>query len=321
MSFSRISSFKFVLPWLSLGWGVLSATLISHNSFGIHKFLFFSALFLIAGLLGFVLPDGKFKAFDWLRLISQQAAIQYILFFSLPLLWKAENKTWLFLLIPTGISTLWDPLFNRLWEKSAYRFWCVNLCLILLTGLILVTWAPQGFQWSLTILILVTILVQIFLTLLDLRHESTKANEGEKLKKFLLQFVFSAWRPAALVIFFSATSSPLPAVGVWLAQGRIIVDSAEQSIACETEIAAPLGFKSEIIHLWKFIGTNLPAERVPLPYVSGNGIDKKPFRTLSRKQHFGLPFDQIVQKQLSCSVLLPGAGSVGSVTFYGPDEL
>ena len=48
-----------LLPWISLAWGVVSAILISHNTHGIHKFLFFSGLFALAGIAGLVIIPGR----------------------------------------------------------------------------------------------------------------------------------------------------------------------------------------------------------------------------------------------------------------------
>jgi hypothetical protein len=139
---------KRMIPWLSLGWGIVSVFLISHNSAGLSKLVFFSALLAIASLAGFFVAAGRSSFLDWLRLVSQQSALQYILFFALPLLWKAQNWLWLIIVGLTGMSTLWDPLFNSLWAKQAYRMWVVVVCLTLLLGLTLVIYEPQLFHLS-----------------------------------------------------------------------------------------------------------------------------------------------------------------------------
>lgn len=309
-SLNRLRSLKTLLPWLSLSWGIFSAALISHNASGIHKFLFFSALFAIAGLAGFVVPAGRFKFLDWLRLISQQSAAQYILFFALPLLWKANNERWLILTVAIALSTLWDPFFNSLWLKHVYRFAVVAVCLVLLSGLLVTVWAPGLLRWSPVILVINCLLAHALLT-----TQSTFESGHPAVFRFTAMWTKNLWQPVLLMALFFLTATPLPPLGVWVQSGQMILHPENKSIECETHIAAPFGFKSEIVHLWEFEQLKTGGEEVVLPEVSGNGIEEKPYRTRSRKQAFAKPFEEIIQSQIDCSVILPGVGPVGKVSY------
>ncbi|NBW80148.1 hypothetical protein EBR21_00185 [bacterium] len=306
-----------LLPWISLAWGVVSAILISHNTHGIHKFLFFSGLFALAGIAGLVIIPGRSRLFDWLRLVSQQSSAQYILFFALPLLWKASNWRWMLLTAATGLSTLWDPWFNTLWQKSWYRRWILVVCMILLSGLVLVTWSPSSFRSGPLILLLCCLAGHVIVTFNNWREQNhvPDSNKWRGNKSFLALFLTDTWKFVVLAGALLLTSTPVPPLGVWIADGRVTAQPVEQSMECETRISAPAGFKSEVIHLWEFDGRESRSEEVSLPEIVGNGINQKPYRTLSRKKSFAFPFQRIVQSQIHCTVVLPGMGPVGRVSY------
>lgn len=307
---NRLRSLKALLPWLSLSWGIFSAALISHNASGIHKFLFFSVLFAIAGLAGFVVRAGRYKFLDWLRLISQQSAAQYILFFALPLLWKSDSQRWLILTTLIALSTLWDPFFNSLWQKHIYRHVVVVMCLVLLSGLLVTVWAPGLLRWSPVILVANCLIGHALLT-----TQATFQGERADVAQFTATWSKNLWQPVLLMALFFLTATPLPPLGVWVQSGQMILHPENRSIECETHIAAPAGFKSEVVHLWEFEQLKTGGEEVVLPEVSGNGIEEKPYRTRSRKQAFAKPFEEVIQSKIDCSVILPGVGPVGKVSY------
>ncbi|MFZ9519008.1 MAG: hypothetical protein ACO3A4_00880 [Silvanigrellaceae bacterium] len=315
MSEKKITFAK-LLPWISLVWGIVSAILISHNTQGIHRFLFFSGLFAFAGLAGFVIIPGRSRFLDWLRVVSQQSSAQYILFFSLPLLWKADNWRWMLITAATGLSTLWDPWFNSLWQKTWYRSWILVVCLILLSGLVLITWSPSSFRSGTLILLLCCLASHLFVTFNTWREQTREYSSLAKKMRFMSLFLTDSWKFVAIAAAFLLTSTPVPPLGVWVADGGLSARLEDKTLECETRIAAPASFKSEVVHLWEFPGPDSRSEEVSLPEIVGNGIDQKPYRTLSRKKAFALPFEQIVQNHVHCTVLLPGMGPVGRVSYH-----
>jgi hypothetical protein len=305
-----------LLPWISLAWGVVSAVLISHNTQGIHKFLFFSGLFALAGLAGAVINSGRSRLFDWLRVVSQQSAAQYILFFALPLLWKANNWRWMLLTAATGLSTLWDPWFNSLWQKSWYQRWVLVVCMILLAGLVLVTWSPSSLRSGALTLLLCCLAAHVVVTFNSWRDLNQESGKTRSQPGFVRLFLLDGWKFVALAGALLLTSTPVPPLGVWIAEGHVTAQTENKTLECETRISAPTGFKSEVVHLWEFEGRDNRSEEVSLPEIVGNGIDQKPYRTLSRKKSFAFPFEQVVQGQIHCTVVLPGMGPVGKVSYH-----
>ena len=310
---------KRMIPWLSLSWGIISVFLISHNSAGLSKLVFFSALLAVASLAGFFVSAGRSSFLDWLRLVSQQSALQYILFFALPLLWKAQNWLWLILVGLTGMSTLWDPLFNSLWSKQAYRMWVVVVCLTLLWGLTLVINAPMFFYLSPLFLIGICFASHFIITFNQHISKKSHSNDSSKSSSFGFMFFRQSWRPSILAIIFFMTATPLPPLGVWLNSGEIRIDQLQQSIECETRIAAPDGCRSRVTHVWEFGALQGRSEEIPLPEIAGNGIDQKPFRTISRKKAFSIPFNEILKDEIHCSVFIPDIGPVGRVAYKPPN--
>ena len=123
-----------------------------------------------------------------------------------------------------------------------------------------------------------------------------------------------SWKGIAVAAVLLIAARPLPPLGVWLVEGKILADSENKSIECLTRIAAPAGFKSEIKHEWTFKNSSRVIDQVTLPEILGNGIDEKPFTTRSRKKAFPIPFAEVVTKEIECSVVLPGGGRIGRVS-------
>jgi hypothetical protein len=305
---------KKLIPFLSLGWGVFSVFFITHNNTGIGKLFFFSTLFIFAGLAGFFFVAGKNKVLDWLKIASQQAALQYILFFAIPLLWRAENWTWLLLTGITGASTLWDPLFNSLWQRKIYRMWTVITCLLLLAGLALILYAPNLFY--LKFIAPAALSLTVYFILSTPFRSSGAVVSGTSEHSFAdFRILFKQiWQPLLLCLLFSLTPTPLPPLGIWLNAGEIKFDAENKSMSCETRIASPDGFKGKVVHIWEFSDPRILRDEITLPEISGNGIDEKPFRTISRKKAFSIPYEEVLKSEIRCSVELPHLGRVGKIT-------
>ncbi|MBM3380967.1 MAG: hypothetical protein FJY29_00805 [Betaproteobacteria bacterium] len=302
------------IPWISLVWGVFSVFLIGHDLNGIHKFVFFAALFAAVALLGVFFPQGRSKALDWLKLVSQQSAAQYILFFAVPLLWKTELWVWLTLVTTLALSTLWDPLYNRLWRNAWYRLFLITVSLTLVVSLSVVTWAPRLLNYSTGVALLVCILAQV--------GSSFAAEKIKQAETGLVGFTPTTWRKIFLkdvwqgfLLFavYALSGTPLPPLGVWVVEGRIEAHTDTRSVECVTRIAAPAGFRSGLIHSWSIDGSQSFQDNIVLSEVMGNGIDAKPFTTRSRKQAFPLPYEEILKKTLVCRVSLPGNGEIGAI--------
>ncbi|MEN9528923.1 MAG: hypothetical protein RI932_796 [Pseudomonadota bacterium] len=302
------------IPWISLVWGVFSVFLIGHDLAGIYKVVFFAALFAAVALLGIVFPQGRSKALDWLKLVSQQSAAQYILFFAVPLLWKAELWMWLTLVTVLALSTLWDPLYNRLWRSAWYRVLLITVSLTLVTSLSVVTWAPYLLGYSTLIALLVCFVAQVASSFAA--DKIIQAERGvvawgpTSWKNIVLK---DAWQGLILFIVYFFSGSPLPPLGVWVVEGRIEAHAETRSIECVTRIAAPAGFKSGLVHSWSIQESEHFQDNIALSEVIGNGIEAKPFTTRSRKQSFPIPFEDVVKKTIKCRVSLPGTGAIGTI--------
>lgn len=254
------------------------------------------------------MPNDRFKPLHWLQMVSQQSSVQYILFFSVPLLWRAEQWAWLALVVSVGLSTLWDPLYDRLWAKPLYQAVVLTLSLALVTALSLVTWNSWLLQYNIALALLCCVVSQGAVLLS--RREPKSPSKSQWLH---LRSLKNWWPGLTLFIFFFLSGASLPPLGVWLVDGQVSVLTESKSLECSTRIAAPAGFKSEVIHKWTIVGENNLLDEVRLSEITGNGIDEKPFTTRSRKKAFPLPFEEMVGKRVRCSVVLPGSIALGSV--------
>jgi hypothetical protein len=293
---------------------VFSVLLIEHGTKGIQKILFFAALFAAAGLSGVFLPRNRWKKVDWLRTVSQQSAAQYILFFAVPLLWKARSWAWFCLTSLLAASTLWDPYFNTLWKKNGYRILLVTFSLVFVSGLSLVIWAPEFLQHN-TFFALAICLLGVLLSL-TLRVESSNTDTPNPAHRtgFPPQLIFQQTAPALFLLsFMFLTKTPLPPLGVWIAEGHLIAHPEKKSLECITRISAPSGFVSTVTHLWTLKDNDLMQDSVALPAVTGNGIDDKPFTTRSEKMVFPVSWETLMNQVVRCEVRLPGGLVIGRI--------
>jgi hypothetical protein len=312
---------KKLIPFLSLGWGVVSVFLISRDDAGFGKLFLFSVLFALAAVAGLFLIAGKNRFLDWLRLASMQSALQYILFFAAPLLWKSQNWIWLAMAGLTGLTTLWDPAFNRLWQEKTYRLWTACISLVLLAGLALVAYAPQLFRFN--FIIAAGICFTVFFISILLAQPSAPENESMQLSnqkhfRHLKSFTRGLWQPVLVFCAFLLSPTPIPPLGIWLNSAEIKIHPEDRSVSCETKIASPSGFTGKVIHVWEFSDPRIPREEIVLPEITGNGIEEKPFRTVSRKKSFGISFEEATASGIHCSVHVPFLGPVGKISSASP---
>lgn len=313
-----------LLPWLSLAWGLFSATLIGHNAWGIHKVLIFMGLYAVADLMGFSLPRNGRPLLSWVTLTSQQTAAQYILFFALPLLWRADNQVWLAAVGILAVSTLWDPFFIRCWQNSTYRLLLTIVCLSLVCGLCVVTWFPDKLERSSWIFAAVCVVA--FVSVLRRPGSDVNGDPATETATALAELSglgLTTVSRVLLIIIPLLIWLPvkIPAVGVWLAEGEIVFDDKERSVECVTRIGAPQGFKGEVHHRWRFADAEMSDDVIKLPPITGNGIDEKPYTTRSRKKEFAQAFEGLRLMKIDCFVELPGAGVIGAVRYAPEDDL
>ena len=309
----RLNSVSKIIPWLSLSWGIFSVFLITHNVWGIHKVVLFAALFAGAALVSLALPRGQSKIVDWVKLASQQSSAQYILFFAAPLLWRSGNWFWFSWIGVLALSTLWDPLYNSLWERVWYRLLLITSSLAIVVALSVVTWAPFLLQHSAAVAFGICLISQLAVSFGTLKS-SQFLDQSVQLRRNQKSKIVRHTAPA-LVLFgvFATSPTPIPPIGVWLAEGRIEANYEDKSLECTTRIAAPAGFKSGIVHHWSMRDSLLMRDEVSLSEVVGNGIEEKPFTTRSRKKVFPIPFEEITKKTIRCSVSIPGNGRIGLI--------
>jgi len=259
------------------------------------------------------LPRGQSKIIDWVKLASQQSSAQYILFFAAPLLWRSGNWFWFSWIGVLALSTLWDPLYNSLWERVWYRLLLITSSLAIVVALCVVTWAPFLLQHSVAVAFGICLLSQLAVAFAPQKSSQFVAQPAQHGRNKNSNIVRQT--APALVLFgaFATSQTPIPPIGVWLAEGSIEANYEDKSLECTTRIAAPAGFKSGIVHHWSMRDSLLMRDEVSLSEVVGNGIEEKPFTTRSRKKVFPIPFEEITKKTIRCSVSIPGNGRIGLI--------
>ncbi|MDH5674270.1 MAG: DUF2914 domain-containing protein [Myxococcales bacterium] len=289
-----------VLPWVSLGVGVLGALMMDR---GPERAVLVAAATVVVWLTLMVLQwlgrsdraeerglrGGLVKVARASSLMATQSLIQLTLFFALPFYFQAAtldlgHAIFLIGLIVLSAASLWDPLTEWLLRRPLLA------PILPLSGTFAaLTAVLPGFGLSTRLsLWLAAIAAALGMPLMA----AAAASRGRRRRTMLLAVLASSLLPLSL--YLGATrlvpAAPLTLVrveigtersGKWVAQNIREFYGTPERLICATAIASPLGLKDRLFHVWRKDG-ELRA-RIELEIVGGR---KQGYRTQSRLTRF-----------------------------------
>lgn len=340
------------MPWLSLAWGVASGLLISRDASHTWRFLVFSlALVVFSALLSLWflwrqkmerepsdpvtrlgrVMHARSGAIEWLGVTAAQIYAQYILMFSLPLLFFARAWNVLLFMVVLVASTLWDPWFVRLFKSIWYRACLRVSCVLLAASYVFSLFLSEYLEYLPQTLATAAALGAFPWHSPRIRSRADMALSAPHAPFFatlscvcvpLILFhwtqfpLLSVWMPEAR---FAAGDDPKEASNSlpWTLEPTTIAQAltSESGLCCVTPVVAPPGFASPLMHRWSVDGKII--DTIPLPAVRGLEGERS-FRTFSCKRN--LPNPQHA-REIVCAVLAPGEVSLGRIkmTLTSPD--
>jgi hypothetical protein len=353
----RTSRWMFLLPILSTLWGITSGITVSRDYDKSPQLIgYLAALVLVFFLLRIWFENDPKDLNDlperasgtsltrrkkihaslrkrprWIEVPAMQVTqycAQYIVTFSLPLLYDAQAWPAFCVALLLAATTLWDPWWVSLVKHPWYRSVIRIVSTILAVGFVYPVVFPTSLYWYQTLVGVLALLVGLPWQLLRRGRASRKqkAFEGRRLFFSFLE----NWGPALGVIFITTSQWVIgqhdwfpvlsvwvksPAMGIGIDQralkepmvstiSRLKLEEALGSpdgLCCLTPVKGPSGMASPIVHEWRVDG--VVADRIILPAVLGTGEHPREFRTFSCKHH--LPKVSEAQN-ISCIAYLEG---------------
>ena len=269
---SRIERLRRFLPFASLAWGVTSALLMNRSPerawlVSTAVVLGWAFLALAASLRRNVSPDDprlNRRLLRYSSVVGTQSLLQLTLFFVLPLFFASAHRTfghWVFLglLLAAAASTLWDPLFTRLFSRPAGALTLVALSSfsgLLATLPYLGVGHLMSLRWA-TFATAMALPLSAFATSpLGARRRAALAGLLGSVVLVLLVFVGAARivPPAPLRLVDIGLGTQMNRETRTL-QGRATVfERRTERLVCFTSISAPLGLSEPMAHVWSVEG-------------------------------------------------------------------
>jgi hypothetical protein len=338
----RLGRWTILFPIISMAWGVASGITVSRDfEKSRHLIGYLVALVLASALLriwtdrqAFKTGESEVKAtipstraarlaaslrkrpeiVSFPTLQVTQYCAQYIITFSLPLLYFARAWSTLGLVTALAATTLWD----RWWTKLVSIPWYLPLvrlsCSVLALAFVVPVFFPQNLRWFYPLLAVSALLSSLpWDTITRRRPYSWKA----------------FWLPlsVACVIVAEAAMGPearFPLLSVWIKSPALGFGVSQRSLSdpvsspmsraqlasnletgvglcCLTPVMGPYGMTSTLVHEWRVNG-NL-VDVIQLPPIRGGGSTAPEYRTYSCKRYFA-NLHEI--HSISCTAFLEG---------------
>lgn len=230
-------------PWVSLGWGLVTASLITRNIANPGRFVAAGAFFVLLSLGLQIVSSHSWKearfgagkkVFGFVSSLILQSAAQYFLMFALPFLYLGRYWFALGLSAVFAAVTLWDPwwawAFKHPVMPIVLRQWVSGL----LVSSIIVAFMPSLVAFtSLAVLFTAVYLSHFWSVWRPAENEQSaaalgadSAPSGNGLPARFVSLFWGFGRTLAVLLLPAAaglqlltrTSTPFPLLGVWLQQ-------------------------------------------------------------------------------------------------------
>lgn len=324
----RIKKFQKYLPWGSLAIGIVSGLSMAKDFDHVAHFsIYFSGAVVILFLAGIVFKPSAtasaHKYTEFVVLLLAQSCVQYLIFYSIPLLYFSSS--WFCLLLTLGFATvsLWDPWWESLTKlvlfRRLLRAWTTLLGVSFLWG-VFFNGALNFYYFFLCVVCFAVCYPYGQIRLVHFRDKALN------LLPMALALIFCVWQ------FTSDSEDKMPLLSVWVEDAEIGFTTGGRKVAeplprgfdrenfalqiqngkqvcCQTPIVAPLGLRSPVTHVWKVNGAVV--DTIELPSISGNASREHAYRTHSCKANFG---DVAQLESLSCAAYLGNHIFVGKIS-------
>ena len=354
---NRLGPWMVIFPILSTSWGIASGVTVSRD-YEKSRYLvgYLAALVLLSVLLRLWMdrqafwlvepeesanqsrgPRARLKASLKKRpelvevptLQVTQYCAQYIVMFSLPLLYTAHAWVTLALVTILAATTLWDRWWGRLIRQTWYRSLIRLLSTVLAIAFVYPVFLPKElnlFHPTLGILALLSVLPWDLVT----RRRSIRRGDW-----------LPAWGVGSLILAQSVLGAAtwFPMLSVWIkspamgfgienrvlheeiksqvSRGQLIAGLASpEGLCCLTPVKGPSGISSTLVHEWRVNGRLV--DKIPLPPVLGTGHFPSEYRTYSCKHYFPNPSEIA---SISCLAYLEGHHLLSEVEIAVTEEV
>jgi hypothetical protein len=225
------------IPWLSLAWGLVTASLITRNISDPARFVAAGAFFVFLSLVLQIVAahawaqnhePGRKRVFGFFSSLILQSAAQYFLMFALPFLYLGQY--WFAFVISAFFAaiTLWDPWWAWALKHPVLpvvlRQWVCGL----LVSSIMVAFVPSLVAFTSFVVLLTGLYLSHFWSVWSWggRRAQSGLHGGSGLRLQFVSLIWNTCRTVAVLILpvaaglqsMTRLSSPFPLLGVWLQQ-------------------------------------------------------------------------------------------------------
>ena len=292
---ARLAVLRRWMPWVSLAMGLRSAAWTEHHP---RRAGLICAIAAAAWVLMFVWhrlrarveaghgagqASGRWLAIGaWTSDAAGQSAVQALLWFSLPWIWRASVPTgpqvlYLLMLALVAGSTLWDPLWARLVARRTLAAWIFAAATFAgLAATLPMVGVPLDLApW----------LAAAAASLPAVLHVVGQGAWREIARWTLVQVVVVPWWLLAGPLRFAVPAAPLSvaeasfaaAIDKRMPVGAVDLAHPPSRVHCYSPVVAPAGVHTDVVHRWT--RDSAPLIRHPLP-IQGGRVGG--FRTWSR---------------------------------------
>ena len=332
-----------ILSLLSLAWGIASGITLArdyaHSTTLVASFdgiVGLSAAFHVwllyaqavsrreqtpGGLRGVLLKRPQLVA-NAVALVTQ-SFVQYIVMFSLPLLFLAHAWITFALAATLVLISLMDPWWEVLSRQSWFMALIRSFCALIAASFAFAIWFPGQLAWFYPVLGAIALTAALPWSLL-VQHRRPQIGEVIAVLGVALVIFGQAWTNVWLRVPLLSVWLRSPALGTDIRDhmleigwpGSISRTDLEaalrggRDVCCLTPVVSPSGLVAPVTHEWLIDGQVI--DRIVLPPVRGRGdADGKAYRTHSCKRH--LPPPEMVH-EITCRAVLGDDVVLGRVS-------
>jgi hypothetical protein len=352
----RLGRWSIVFPIISMAWGVTSGITVSRDfEKSRHLIGYLVALVLASALLrlwtdrqAFNTGESEVKEARPLTRAARIAAslrkrpaiisfptlqvtqycAQYIIMFSVPLLYFARAWLTLGLVSSLAATTLWDRWWSRLVPQPWYLPLIRLTCTVLALAFVVPVFFPQNLKWFYPLLAFSALLSSLPWDTLTRRRPyswkalclpltvslmiGTEAAMGPDARFPLL----SVWIKSPALGFGVSQRSLSDPVSYPMSRARLKANlDSGVGLCCLTPVMGPHGMTSTLVHEWRVNGNLLDV--IHLPPIRGGGSTAPEYRTYSCKRYFP-KLHEI--RTISCTAFLEGRHMLTEVEVNVVDE-
>ncbi|KAB8030837.1 DUF2914 domain-containing protein [Fluviispira multicolorata] len=342
---SLYSKYSFLLPWVSLLWGVISSFLLTRDytktiRLSVFTFAFLFFIVTMSTWYSFIknsthekinnlkkIQKSLHKRKDLLEFLGSTATqyfVQYIFMFCIPFMYFKQEWIWFIFLIVFALFTIWDPLWTKLFRYSFFRLLLRLLAFCMAFSFSYAVLFPKNLD-TFYIWLAVVSFVIVF------PWSGTFIQKKLKRSEILSTFFISILMIAHL---FLPNDLKFPLLSIWMENAHFSFEkprTARFQIMSEDQvnrnfllnklnsdiylcsispIIAPIGISYEIVHEW-YVDDQF-VDKISLPTIVGLKNNDR-YKTFSCKKFFPNIKEA---KKITCKTFLKNGIYVGQASLF-----